>query len=234
MQKEGIQAMLLEKEETGITDVRLFNIDSLTMLYIKGNKNDYGVVIGMGSAFQGKLELFKLYTLTDLMEIVSSVCDTGQIKPTYDIEAADLQSDGLLNGNENGLDLLKPLTRADAVTLLIRAMGLESETANYTTSEFSDIASDNWAAPYAALAKDRGITNGISETEFAPNECVTVDQFATFVLRAIGENDFDYTEGTEILIKKGIITKEQAETMDLFTRGDMAKIIYEVYNSGLL
>jgi hypothetical protein len=113
-------------------------------------------------------------------------------------------------------------------------MGLESETANYTTSEFSDIASDNWAAPYAALAKEKGITDGISETEFAPDEYVTSNQFATFTLRAIGENDFDYTDGTKILIDKGIITEEQAETMDLFTRGDMAKIIYEVYNSELL
>ena len=101
-------------------------------------------------------------------------------------------------------------------------------------SQFADIPSENWAAPYAALAKDEGITNGISDTEFAPDDPVTADQFATFTLRAAGESDFDYTEGIQILIDRGIITEEQSETMDLFTRGDMAKIIYEARENGLL
>lgn len=35
------------------------------------------------------------------------------------------------------------------------------------------------------------------------------------------------TEKLNTFVERGLITSEQAEKMDLFTRGDMAKIIYE-------
>ena len=101
-------------------------------------------------------------------------------------------------------------------------------------SQFTDISSDNWVSPYAALAKEYGITNGVSDTEFAPDDPVTAEQFATFTLRAAGESDFDYMQGIQILLDRGIITEKESETMDLFTRGDMAKIIYEAKEKGLL
>lgn len=240
---ERLEEMLAEKNEKFVSDIRLFSIDDLVQfLYLQCGDNEYLIKIhdSYGGVGFDSIEMFKLYTVEEVInsiimfdnEYTNSVICTQ--KSTYDTEAEALQSAGLLQGNENGLDLLKPLTRAEAVTLLIRALGLESETTGYVVSQFVDITSDNWASPYAALAKARGIASGVSETEFAPDERVTADQFATFTLRAIGEKNFDYTEGTQILINKGIITEEQAETMDLFTRGDMAKIIYEVKEKGLL
>lgn len=111
---------------------------------------------------------------------------------------------------------------------------METEALQYRVSSFSDISPDNWASPYASVARAKGIAYGVSDTEFAPNQSVTADQFATFTLRAAGERDFDYANGLEILIEKGIVTDKEAETMDLFTRGDMAKIIYEAKEKGLL
>jgi hypothetical protein len=49
-----------------------------------------------------------------------------------------------------------------------------------------------------------------------------------------GEPEFDWEQALNMLIERGIITQEQAETMDLFTRGDMAKIIYEAKRQGLI
>lgn len=43
-----------------------------------------------------------------------------------------------------------------------------------------------------------------------------------------------FTNSFNLSTKKGIITAEDAKTMDLFTRGDMAKIIYEARGKGLL
>ena len=77
------------------------------------------------------------------------------------------------------------------------------------------------------FAKELGVTDGINNTDFAPNQKVTFNQLATFVLRTVGESNFDYMQGIELLINKGIITSEKSETMDLFTRGDMTKIVYE-------
>ncbi len=248
---DPIKEALRDKGETEVNDIKLFFVPypaQILFLYITTPQNEYLIKMGTrGYDEIENMEYGQLYTIDEMME---ALADTElakrytikykmielaeQEKTVYEAEAEILQQQGLLQGNENGLDLLKPLTRAEAVTLLIRAMGLEDQTSNYTVSQFADIASDNWASPYAALAKEKGITNGISDTEFAPDDPVTADQFATFALRAAGESNFDYTQGIQILIARGIITEEESETMDLFTRGDMAKIIYEAREDGLL
>ncbi len=246
-----IEDILLDANVSSVTEVKLFSLlDLVSFMYIKGDTEEYMIKVSDHVGQNGyipNIERFKLYPAKTVINEIVKLAEDDQFsynkhlpknsalqKPTYEAEAESLQQQGLLQGNENGLDLLKPLTRAEAVTLLIRVMGLEEQTANYTVSQFADIESDNWASPYAALAKEEGITNGISDTEFAPDDPVTADQFATFALRAAGESNFDYTQGIQILIARGIITEEESETMDLFTRGDMAKIIYEAREEGLL
>ena len=246
-----IEDILLDANISSVTEVKLFSLlDLMSFMYIKGDAEEYIIKVSDHIGQNGyipDIERFKLYPAKTVINEIVKLAEDDQFsynkhlpqnsalqKSTYEAEAESLQQEGLLQGNENGLDLLKPLTRAEAVTLLIRAMGLEDQIANYTVSQFADIASDNWTSPYAALAKEKGITNGISDTEFAPDDPVTADQFATFTLRAAGESNFDYTQGIQILIDRGIITEEESETMDLFTRGDMAKIIYEAREEGLL
>lgn len=248
---DSIKEALINKGETKANDIKLFFVPypaKILFLYIATAQNEYLVKLGTrGYDVIENMEYGQLYTTDEMMAALADT-DSAKMYPikheiiepaetkknTYDAEAESLQQQGLLQGNENGLDLLKPLTRAEAVTLLIRAMGLDGQAQSYTASPFTDIPSDNWAAPYAALAKEKGITYGISDSEFAPNAAVTAEQFATFTLRAAGESGFDYTQGIQILIDRGIITEEEAETMDLFTRGDMAKVVYEMRGKGLL
>ena len=244
---EGLEKLLQEAGAEDFIDFKVIAVTRVnTVLYFKYSNGEYGILIKdpYYSPNPIDVEQLKVYDFSYILQKIGKIeeikfnnaiytADMLDVKPTYEVEATALQEDGLLQGNDNGLDLLKPLTRAEAVALLVRALGLESQTANYTTSMFADIPSDNWAAPYAALAKELGITDGINDTDFAPDQKVTSDQFATFTLRAAGESGFDYTEGTEILIDKGLITIQQSATMDLFTRGDMAKIIYESREKGL-
>ena len=71
------------------------------------------------------IELFKLYTAKEFMQIVSDdMNEMNAEKPTFEAEALSLQADGLLQGNEKGLDLLKPLTSVEAATMLLRASGI--------------------------------------------------------------------------------------------------------------
>ena len=121
--------------------------------------------------------------------------------------------------------MLKPLTRIEATAILVRAMGYE-DVQTSETSYFTDIQSDNWGAKYANIAKDKGIASGIGDDMFAPNDTITASQFATLILRNMGENP-DWQTAINTFVERGLITSEQADKMDLFTRGDMAKIIYE-------
>ena len=171
------------------------------------------------------IDIFKTYQNgeTDYLKSISELMYTT--KPIYESEAESLQADGLLKGNENGLDLLKPLTRIEATAMLVQAMGYEDAKTS-GTSYFADIQSDNWGAKYANIAKDKGIAAGVGNDMFAPNDTITASQFATLILRNKGENP-DWQTAIDEFVERGLITSEQAEKMDLFTRGDMAKIIYE-------
>ena len=211
-----------------------------TCLYIKSLDNEYLIRLYTGRYYNSEsenpynkdenwveeLELFKLYNAKDFFKTVADkMGEMNEVKPTYEAEAESLQADGLLKGNEKGLDLLKPLTRIEATAILVRAMGYEDAQTS-GTSYFTDIQSDNWGAKYANIAKDKGIASGVGDDMFAPNDTITASQFATLILRNMGENP-DWQTAINTFVERGLITAEQAEKMDLFTRGDMAKIIYE-------
>ena len=245
---DEIQKQLLQNGETFVSDIKVFSVrECITMLYIKCRFNEYLIKL---YGFDGSRECIPQiaeYMLYPAQEVVEALTlNNGsdwsyrqniakkmiQTKPTYTTEAESLQADGLLNGNERGLDLLKPLTRIEATAMLVRAMGYE-DVQTSETSYFSDIQSDNWGARYANIAKDKGITAGVGDNMFAPDELITSNQFATLILRNTGENP-DWQTAINEFIDRGIITSDQADKMDLFTRGDMAKIIYEAKQKGLL
>lgn len=239
---ERIETMLLEKGETQIDDMKIFALAlSRIFLYIKCGQNEYLIKLRANSGSNleiediPQIEQYKLYPASEVINALAEEWDyIAAEKPTYETEALRLQSEGLLNGNENGLDLLKPLTRIEAAAMLLRAIG-ETETApEGATQAFNDVPSTHWGFGAAINAQNLGIVNGVGDNNFAPDKTVTATEFSTMVLRAANTGEFDWTQALDMLIEQGIITKENSETMDLFTRGDMAKIIYEARNKGLL
>lgn len=238
---DEIKNILNQNNISYIEDVRVVVTGKeSTCLYMKATDNEYLIRLYTGQYYNsesdnpynkdedwvGELELYKLYEAKDFFNTVADkMGEMNEVKPTYEIEAESLQAEGLLKGNEKGLDLLKPLTRIEATAILVRAMGYENaKTSN--SSYFADIQSDNWGAKYANIAKDKGIASGVGDDMFAPNDTITASQFATLILRNMGENP-DWQTAINTFVERGLITSEQADKMDLFTRGDMAKIIYE-------
>ncbi|MBQ7036299.1 MAG: S-layer homology domain-containing protein [Clostridia bacterium] len=102
--------------------------------------------------------------------------------------AVALNTLGLFKGTENGFELEKSLTRAEAVTLLVRVLGKEAEAEKMgKTHPFSDVAP--WADGYISIAYENGLTNGISDTLFGANDKVESNMYLTFLLRALGYED---------------------------------------------
>mgnify|MGYP001773963476 CR=1 FL=1 len=82
-------------------------------------------------------------------------------------------------------------TRQEAVTMLVRLLGKESEAKSGSwTIPFTDVAA--WAAPYVGCAYANGLTTGVSASAFDGGSAVTAAQYITFVLRALG-----YRSGTD-------------------------------------
>ncbi len=234
---DKVKNILVQNNISNVEEMKVVIIGSnSTCLYIKCDIDEYLIRVYMDTYrdveqdkvfdWVDKLELFKLYSAKDFFNTVSTeVNEMNAIKPTYDNEAMALQNDGLLQGNENGLDLLKPLSRIEATTVLVRALGLENAETS-AESYFIDIPSDNWGARYANIAADAGIAAGVGNDMFAPDENMTSSQFATLILRNMGENP-DWQTAINVFVERGLITQEQANNMNFFTRGDMAKLIYE-------
>ena len=76
----------------------------------------------------------------------------------------------------------QPCTRAQIVTFLWRAAGSPEPK---TASSFTDVSASAYYAKAVAWAVENGITNGMTETTFAPNATCTRGQSVTFLHRAL-------------------------------------------------
>jgi len=66
-----------------------------------------------------------------------------------------------------------------------------------TTNPFSDVGFDRWSCKYVKRLVELGITSGIGNGLFGPEDTVTREQMAVFVTRALGEVPVDGYCGTE-------------------------------------
>lgn len=106
--------------------------------------------------------------------------------------AGKLKALGLFLGDETGnFDLDSPPTRTEALVMLIRALGEESQAkAAGKTHPFADVP--GWADGYVSWGYAKGYTKGISVTEFGAGSIASCEMYLTFLLRALG-----YTEGLD-------------------------------------
>ena len=122
--------------------------------------------------------------------------------PFTDVKESDWFYDTVKYVNQNGIingmteDTFAPgteLTRAMLVTILYRAEGSPEVDAD---SKFSDVKESEWFGAPVIWAAENGIVNGVSETEFAPNNAITREQIATIMYRFAQAKSYDVAIGT--------------------------------------
>ena len=143
--------------------------------------------------------------------------------------AGVLNNIGLFNGTGTKadgspeFDLGRAPARDEAVTMLVRLLGKETEAKNGTWDmPFNDVA--EWAKPYVGYAYANGLTSGTSATTFGGSQTVTATQYLTFVLRALGYDssvDFAWDKAWELSDKIGM-TDGEYKAGGTFLRGDVA------------
>ena len=90
---------------------------------------------------------------------------------------------GITNGlSDTMFGPYESCTRAQIVTFLWRAAGSPEPK---TASSFTDVPASAYYAKAVAWAVENGITNGMTETTFAPNATCTRGQSVTFLYRAL-------------------------------------------------
>ena len=153
------------------------------------------------------------------------------VKISYDA-AAILNKLGLFNGvgvdaqGDPIFELERIPTRQEVLVMLIRLLGMDKTAlASINEHPFDDVAV--WAEPYVGYAFSKGLTNGISQNKFGSDELASLQQYSTFLLRALGysetDNDFTYATAIDTADELGIIDLSDSS---LFNRGSVAELSY--------
>ena len=115
----------------------------------------------------GKKVIFKdVFTETDwASESVNALYEAGIVNGTSDVTFEP-------NGQ---------VTREQFAKMIVSMLG---DGEQMYAIAFSDVESNAWYAPYIAMAKESGLVNGVSETEFGVGQPITREQMATMIYRA--------------------------------------------------
>ena len=143
-----------------------------------------------------------------------------------------------------GNDLFAPeqsCTRAQIVTFLWRAAGSPEPK---TASSFTDVPVSTYYAKAVAWAVENGITNGMTETTFAPDATCTRGQSVTFLYRALkgtasGSTNFTdvkpdafYADAVNWAVASGVTNGTSATTFSPnadCTRAEIVTFLYRAY-----
>lgn len=100
-----------------------------------------------------------------------------------------LNADILKGFEEHGVFTLKSekqITRAEFVTMVIRAQGMEHlELPN--AKSFDDVKPGNWFYDYIQIASAKNLIYGIDDKHFVPNQFIRRDEIAAIIVRAFNE-----------------------------------------------
>ena len=135
----------------------------------------------------------------------------------------------------------EPCTRGQIVTFLWRAAG---SPAPKTASSFADVPASAYYAKAVAWAVENGITNGMTETTFAPDATCTRGQSVTFLYRALKgtasgsanftdvKSDAFYADAVNWAVKNDVTNGTSATTFSPnadCTRAEIVTFLYRAY-----
>lgn len=150
---------------------------------------DKGYVQGIGNGNYGPaLELQRDWAAKIIAQ-AAGLTVLATDKPTFtDAQTGEfagyiaaLQNAGIVDGYPDGtFNPTGKITRGEMAKMIVKAFNLPTST---LTNDFTDIA-DSYFAPFINDLAAYGVSTGKTPTTFAPNDVVTREQIASFVVRA--------------------------------------------------
>ncbi len=176
-----------------------------------------------------KKTLSLILVLVLVLSSIPAFADTA----SYGVMLFDL---GLVKGDENGdLNEAMTITRAEMMVVLSRMYGVENEAMSYQIkSNFIDVASNQWFAPYVSYAQVKGWSKGYGNGRFGPMDTLTADMAATLLLRTLGyndPNDFSFENAFEFADQIGIDVDLKVKDEIAITRAEVFELMFDTLNS---
>ena len=178
--------------------------------------------------------IIALCMMFSLVPTMAFAADTEDTYETDEVKAAEkLYELGILSGvgtKEDGtpdLALDLPVTRVQALVVLVKLLGQEDEAQNGTwTHPFTDVPS--WADFYVGYAYAEKLTSGTSGTTFGSDDPTTATQYLSFLLKALGyssDTDFIWDKAVELTDSIGA-TRGEYKGDEPIDRGILALTSY--------
>jgi hypothetical protein len=179
----------------------------------------------------------RILTIISTILLLSAALCVSASASHFDTTAQELSAIGMFRGTANGFELDRAPTRSEAAIMLVRLYGAEDTAkAAYDAGEISHPFTDvsEFTSPYVAWLYTNGITNGTSATTFSASKACTAQNYAAFLLRALGYQDgtdFQYADAASFASTKGLF--DLSMLTGTFLRDDLAALTYQALAADL-
>lgn len=145
----------------------------------------------------------------------------------------------VLKGAGTGYNLDDQLKRSEASTFIVRLLGQENNVIEnsemYSMTNFPDVRSTDWFAPYVGYCAEQGILAGYLDGTFQPNDYISEKSFLKMVLCALGYiygDDFTWSNVNQMAYDTGIVTDYDYSTkVDDNTHYIRENVVEVLYNA---
>jgi len=192
----------------------------------------------IGGNIMKKILSFVL-VLAMVLGSVAMVFATEYPDVTDDADCAEavnvLSAVGVIEGyNDGTFKPEKTITRAEAIKIVVAALGLPVTEGNSYPTQFTDVPATAWYSGYVRYGVALKITEGTTPTTFRPDQTVTYDQMITFIMRALGYDDRlvgGYPAGYIMrAYQEGVLDADMTTGNVGAPRGDIAQMLYNALN----
>lgn len=145
---------------------------------------------------------------------------------------------GIMAGDEHGnLNLSAPVTRAEFVTMAVKASPGGEQIGQAATSPYPDVPRSHWASGSVEAAVSRGLVSGYSDGTFRPDRQIGLAEGVTMVLSLLGYGPEDfagaYPTGQLALyhslkLDRGVTAQNAADPL---TRRDAMYLFYNLLSA---
>lgn len=177
--------------------------------------------------FERSLQMKRIVSIILCLTIMFSVVNVF----AHEENAEVLKKYGIMNGDPNGnMRLNDDITRAEAVCMVFRMLGIDVSRLEDVAAEYTDIE-NHWSAKEVTYARKSGVIDYEINSAFNPDEKVTVQEVIKMVLTILGygvqaDSMGGYPNGyIQVASMHGVTKNITAKMQDYITRADTALML---------
>ncbi|KUO51156.1 MAG: hypothetical protein APF76_16835 [Desulfitibacter sp. BRH_c19] len=232
------------------TEEELKDPEHITIWYIDGEGNVVEVPSGRYDPATGLVTFTTTHFSKYAVVYVTKTFEDLESVAWAEKQIEVLASKGILKGTlEKEYAPQTNITRADFLYFFVRTLGVDAK----VDENFDDISEDAYYYKEIAIAKKLGITNGIGNNKFNPNESITRQDMMTLTERALRmlkkleqqgtasdlEKFVDQSsiaayavDSVASVVKEGLIvgSADKINPLGNTTRAETAVFLYRIYN----